>query len=338
MSFPISPTNGQITTVNGISYSYNSTDNAWTRVTAANLTLSSNLTVGNIFANGNIRTTSTTTSTSTTTGALVVTGGAGVSGNLYVSNISVGSGNIQFAQKSGMISGATAYLSLLGNPSGSAGISALELAGYTGVAGGTQSRLDFVSKVSNVFYNTSRISSINGPSSTGAGQLVFSTTPDGGSLTERLRIKDDGPIVTAANIVAVGSATSNTTTGAIVVVGGIGLSGGIIAGGNIVAAAVTNSVSTTTGALVVAGGAGIAGNVYMDKLYTTNGLYWSGNGASFSSGGGATLGFPNSTVAVFPTGDYGDLSTTKDAFGVHIDTTYDLMEPIGSYSTTDLNS
>jgi hypothetical protein len=292
---------------------------------------------GNIFANGNIRTTSTTTSTSTTTGALVVAGGAGISGNLYVSNISVGSGNIQFAQKSGMISGATAYLSLLGNPSGSAGISALELAGYTGVAGGTQSRLDFVSKVSNVFYNTSRISSINGPSSTGAGQLVFSTTPDGGSLTERLRIKDDGPIVTAANIVAVGSATSNTTTGAIVVVGGIGLSGGIIAGGNIVAASVTNSVSTTTGALVVRGGAGIAGNVYMDKLYTTNGLYWSGNGNVIVTGGGATLGFPNSTIAVFPTGDYGDLTATKDAFGVHIDTTYDLMEPIGSYSTTDLN-
>ena len=287
--------------------------------------------------NSNLVVVATTTSTSTTTGALVVGGGAGVSGNLYVSNISVGSGNIQFAQKSGMISGATAYLSLLGNPSGSAGISALELAGYTGVAGGTQSRLDFVSKVSNVFYNTSRISSTNGPSSTAAGQLVFSTTPDGGSLTERLRIKDDGPIVTAANIVAVGSATSNTTTGAIVVVGGIGLSGGIIAGGNIVAAAVTNSVSTTTGALVVRGGAGVAGNVYMDRLYTTNGLYWSGNGNVIVTGGGATLGFPNSTVAVFPTGDYGNLTATKDAFGVHIDTTYDLMEPIGSYSTTDLN-
>ena len=287
--------------------------------------------------NSNLVVVATTTSTSTTTGALVVDGGAGVSGNLYVSNISVGSGNIQFAQKSGMISGATAYLSLLGNPSGSAGISALELAGYTGVAGGTQSRLDFVSKVSNVFYNTSRISSMNGPSSTAAGQLVFSTTPDGGSLTERLRIKDDGPIVTAANIVAVGSATSNTTTGAIVVVGGIGLSGGIIAGGNIVAAAVTNSVSTTTGALVVRGGAGVAGNVYMDRLYTTNGLYWSGNGNVIVTGGGATLGFPNSTVAVFPTGDYGDFTATKDAFGVHIDTVYDTMEPVGSYSTTDLN-
>jgi hypothetical protein len=315
-----------------------------------------------VFASGNLVANSTTTSTSTTTGALVVTGGAGVSGNLYVSNISVGSGNIQFAQKSGMISGATAYLSLLGNPSGSAGISALELAGYTGVAGGTQSRLDFVSKVSNVFYNTSRISSINGPSSTGAGQLVFSTTPDGGSLTERLRIKDDGPIVTAANIVAVGSATSNTTTGAIVVVGGIGLSGGIIAGGNIVAAAVTNSVSTTTGALVVKGGAGIAGTLYTGVLNingayqfpTTDGQYsgqvltTNGSGVlTFANvtGGGGSAGFPTSTTTTYPTGDYGTGEPSgigtggaaTDAFEVPLGTLYDCMEPRGSLTTVDLN-
>ena len=121
-----------------------------------------------------------------------------------------------------------------------------------------------------------------------------------------------------------------------------GFTGGTVSGAtvfqsNLVVSNTTVSTNTTTGALVVLGGAGVAGNVYMDKLYTTNGLYWSGNGASFSSGGGATLGFPNSTIAVFPTGDYGNLTATKDAFGVHIDTTYDLMEPIGSYSTTDLN-
>jgi hypothetical protein len=34
------------------------------------------------------------------------------------------------------------------------------------------------------------------------------------------------------------------------------------------------STSTTTGALQVRGGVGIAGNVYADKFYTTNGLYW----------------------------------------------------------------
>jgi hypothetical protein len=44
------------------------------------------------------------------------------------------------------------------------------------------------------------------------------------------------------------------------------------------------SISTTTGALQVRGGAGISGNVVADKLYTTNGLFWSGNGSAFSSG------------------------------------------------------
>jgi hypothetical protein len=44
------------------------------------------------------------------------------------------------------------------------------------------------------------------------------------------------------------------------------------------------STSTTTGALQVRGGVGITGNVYADKFYTTNGLYWAGNGLAFSSG------------------------------------------------------
>ena len=44
------------------------------------------------------------------------------------------------------------------------------------------------------------------------------------------------------------------------------------------------STSTTTGALQVRGGVGISGNVVADKLYTTNGLFWSGNGLAFSSG------------------------------------------------------
>jgi hypothetical protein len=51
---------------------------------------------------------------------------------------------------------------------------------------------------------------------------------------------------------------------------------------NLVVEATTTSTSTTTGALVVRGGAGIAGNVYTNTLYTTNGLYWAGNGAAFS--------------------------------------------------------
>lgn len=55
---------------------------------------------------------------------------------------------------------------------------------------------------------------------------------------------------------------------------------------NLVAAATTTSTSTTTGALVVRGGAGIAGNVYADKFYTATGIFWSGNGAAYATGGG----------------------------------------------------
>jgi hypothetical protein len=60
--------------------------------------------------------------------------------------------------------------------------------------------------------------------------------------------------------------------------------------GDIVVANTTTSTSTVTGALRVAGGAGIAGNVYADKVYTTTGLYWSGNGYAFSSGGATPAG------------------------------------------------
>jgi hypothetical protein len=82
MSFPLSPTNGQTATLNGIPYTYNSTTQAWTRVIGSTLTY----TAINLY--------STTTSTGTTTGALVVAGGAGIGGNLFVGNTSTFAGNI----------------------------------------------------------------------------------------------------------------------------------------------------------------------------------------------------------------------------------------------------
>lgn len=110
--------------------------------------------------------------------------------------------------------------------------------------------------------------------------------------------------------------------------------------GNLVLDSTTTSISTTTGALVVQGGIGVAGNIYTGKLYTTDGLFWAGNGNVIvtGSGSGGTIGFINSTVTTFPTGNYGDFSATRDAFGVHIDTAYDCMEPNGSYVTVDLNT
>jgi hypothetical protein len=51
-------------------------------------------------------------------------------------------------------------------------------------------------------------------------------------------------------------------------------------GGNIVAYSGTASTDTTSGALVVVGGAGISGNVYAGSIYTAQGIRWSNNNAT----------------------------------------------------------
>ena len=47
MAFPVSPTNGQITEINGIFYQFVAADSAWVRVPGTNLTVG-NLTANNI--------------------------------------------------------------------------------------------------------------------------------------------------------------------------------------------------------------------------------------------------------------------------------------------------
>lgn len=77
MAFPINPSNGNVATVNGITYAYNSSKGAWLRAstTGANLTANS------------LTLTSNTNSISSSSGALVVTGGAGIGGDLVVGGV-----------------------------------------------------------------------------------------------------------------------------------------------------------------------------------------------------------------------------------------------------------
>jgi hypothetical protein len=65
------------------------------------------------------------------------------------------------------------------------------------------------------------------------------------------------------NLIALsGNSSTTTSTGAVVVSGGAGISGTLNVGGNIFAASNISSTGTTTGALVVNGGAGVSGNIY----------------------------------------------------------------------------
>jgi hypothetical protein len=83
MAFPTTPTNGQQSVVNGITYQYASATNSWTRVPGI---------AGNISASGNI-----TAANFITTGTISATGN--ISGNYFLGNgslltgISAGSGN-----------------------------------------------------------------------------------------------------------------------------------------------------------------------------------------------------------------------------------------------------
>jgi len=76
MSIPSSPTNGQTAIFNGITYSYSTSTQAWTRVITTNGNSSSQFQIINA-----------TQSSSTTTGALTIVGGAGIGGSVFASGM-----------------------------------------------------------------------------------------------------------------------------------------------------------------------------------------------------------------------------------------------------------
>ena len=83
-----------------------------------------------------------------------------------------------------------------------------------------------------------------------------------------------------SNLVVGGATLStSTTSGALVVRGGVGIGGSLYAGditssGAIKTTAITDSTSYTTGALIVSGGAGIGGNVYLSTNTKGIGIIW----------------------------------------------------------------
>ena len=81
MSFPTTPTNGQLTVVNYISYQWSAASGSWTRLS------------GQITSTNYLSVLNTTSSTNTTTGALTVAGGVGVGGNLNIGGTATINGN-----------------------------------------------------------------------------------------------------------------------------------------------------------------------------------------------------------------------------------------------------
>jgi hypothetical protein len=287
---------------------------------------------GSLFAGNTVRFTNTTASTSTTTGALVVTGGVGIGGSLFVG------GNLNIT---GTLSATIGHSSLTGLTTGDDHTQYTLLSGRSGgqvIIGGTGASNSLTLRsTSNATKGSILIDEVTASTSTTTGALVVSggvgiggslyagniysngvlVGSGGSSYTAGTNISIVGTIISVVSNpsfsgnVAINSGTgsTSTTTGALVVSGGIGASGNIYAlnifdnGNRVITTAGTNltktnetisvvsnpsfsgnvsinsgtaSTSTTTGALVVSGGIGASGNIYAGNIYSNGVLLGSG--------------------------------------------------------------
>jgi hypothetical protein len=199
----------------------------------------------------------TTTSTSTTTGALRVAGGAGIVGNLFTG----GTGNFAgiVSATSGTASTSTTTGALV--VTGGAGVSGnLNVGGNLNVTGSFSASIAHNILTGLLADDHTQYMLLAGRT---GGQILTGGTGASNILTLRSTTNATKGTV----LIDETTASTSTTTGALVVSGGVGVSGNLFTGGTgnfagiVSATSGTASTSTTTGALVVTGGAGVSGNL-----------------------------------------------------------------------------
>jgi len=266
--------------------------------------------------------TGSTSSVSSTTGALVVTGGVGIQGDVNIGGSLNILGILTASNFIGTFTGA-----VVGNISGSA-------ATATNIAGGNPGQILYQSATSSTSFVGTGTS----------GQVLVSYGSTGPSFTSTISLTSltiTGP-----------TDSSSSTTGALQVVGGVGIGGslyvaGVITATNFFAGSLrvnsgstlttlvitgTNIVSSTvTGAVQVAGGVGIGGGLFVGGLSTfTNILNITNTSSSTSTTtgalrvtGGAGIGgnlavggtiYANS-LTTFPAGSNANLLIDPDGAG-----------------------
>ncbi len=200
---------------------------------ATQLFTGSGITIGdNRLTTGGLAVTSGTASTSTLTGALTVAGGVGITGQLSVNTIALGT----------------------------TGVSGTPTMIYTGTAG-TVISMSVLSDTTLTWEGSSgQLFSIDNNLSSGE---IFSVSDISGlpvitaSAGQTVTLNEFGGYTQVGN----GLASTSTTTGALRVIGGVGITGAVNIAGNTSISSSTASTNTTTGALVVTGGVGVGASV-----------------------------------------------------------------------------
>lgn len=268
-----------------------------------------------ISATGVVTVLANTIANSTTTGALIVTGGVGVSGNLYAGNVV----SLGIATATRFISTATtgAPFTVLSNTS-VANLNADLLDGLEGTSYANttfaQAGFDKANAATTSAQNAYNLSNTS-------SQLAYSNI--------------------SVNGVLISADTKQTT---LTLTSGNGVT--------LLANSVADSINvqlTSTG--VTAGTYGSSNTIPVITVDAQGRISFA-NAVSSSSGSSGSLGYPNSSVSTI----YGALSSKDlrtgpdnvtaetpfelavDAFGVLVTTVYDCMDPVGSYTTFDLNT
>ena len=226
--------------------------------------------------NGQTAITGSTASISTSTGALIVTGGVGVGGSLNVGALSKFSDHLEIktqkelrlynsadtyytALKAGVVASSSKTFTLPINY-GSAG-QFLYTTDTTGTMAWRDDPIEVNSgSINQVAYYSSAGSSVSGSATftndTSANKVSITHTTGSGSTTSGALVVTGGVGIGGSLYVGNGNVSTGFSTGDLVVYGGVGVSGALRIGDT------TVSGSTITGALTVRGGVGVGGNIY----------------------------------------------------------------------------
>jgi hypothetical protein len=173
-----------------------------------------------------------------------------------------------------------------------------------------------------------------------AAVLTGTLTAGGGVGTSGQILSSTG---TGVQWITSSAGSSGTVTS---IVAGTGLSGGTITTSGTIA--IDSTVATLTGTQTLTNKSltspTVTGTLTVGGSAGTNGYYLQSTGSGVQwSEVSTTIGYNNSSLSSFPSGNYngtdtyiGESGSAFDAFGVSLLATFTCMDPVGSLQTTDL--
>ena len=237
------------------------------------------------FKLGSIVLDDTTSSTSPTSGALIVAGGVGIGGDLRVGGTIYG-----YASVTGIIttatnvSAGTAGQLVYQSTSGVTSFAGPGTVGQLLMSSGTNAPVYVNTSNITVAYSSLAVTATNVATGT-AGQIVYQTARGvtgfvntGAIGTVLVSNGTSSPAYQNTLTLAGNAVSTSTDTGALQVVGGVGVGGNLNVGGAAKIAGITtvtnttNAISTNSGALQVAGGAGVGRDLYVGGLTNIAGI------------------------------------------------------------------